>query len=91
MAGRIRQAGGLDAWIRSDQFSLGEAQRLNLARAWLSDRPIVLLDEPSEHLDDDQGQAILKRLLAHLRGRVVVISTHRIAGRNANAVIELEA
>jgi ABC-type transport system involved in cytochrome bd biosynthesis fused ATPase/permease subunit len=91
MAGRIRQAGGLNAWIRSDQFSLGEAQRLNLARAWLSDRPIILLDEPSEHLDDDQGQAILKRLLAHLCGRIVVISTHRIAGRNANAVIELES
>lgn len=91
MAGRVRQAGGLNAWIGSDQLSLGEAQRLNLARAWLSDRPIVLLDEPSEHLDNDQGQAILKRLLAHLGGRIVVISTHRIAGRNANAVIELEA
>src|SRR5207245_2912006 len=39
MGGRIRDAGGLDAWIRQDRFSLGEVQRINLARAWLSGRP----------------------------------------------------
>lgn len=90
MAARIRQAGGLDAWIRSDQFSLGEAQRLNLARAWLSERPIVLLDEPAEHLDPDQGQAILTRLLNHLRDRIVVISTHRMVEVGTGAAIALQ-
>lgn len=74
---RIKAAGGLDAWITQDSLSLGEAQRLNLARAWLSDRPIVLLDEPSEHLDHAQGQRILARLAERLRDRVVVLSSHR--------------
>lgn len=77
MDGRIRDAGGLDAWIRQEQFSLGEAQRINLARAWLSPMPVVLLDEPTEHLDDDQGERILKRLLVRLAERIVVVSCHR--------------
>lgn len=76
MGGRIRDAGGLDAWIRQDRFSLGEVQRINLARAWLSGRPLVLLDEPTEHLDDAQGERILERLLARLSDRIVVISSH---------------
>jgi ABC-type transport system involved in cytochrome bd biosynthesis fused ATPase/permease subunit len=77
LSDRIRQEGGLDAWIRQDRLSLGEAQRLNLARAFLTDRPMVLLDEPSEHLDDDQGRRIVVRLLNHLADRIVVTSTHR--------------
>ncbi|WP_442582828.1 ATP-binding cassette domain-containing protein [Mesorhizobium sp. ASY16-5R] len=77
MDGRIAKAGGLDAWIRQDQLSLGEAQRLNIARAWLSDRPIVLLDEPIEHLDEEQGQRILRRLIERLRDRIVVVASHR--------------
>ena len=63
--------------LRQDRLSLGEAQRLNLARAFLTDRPMVLLDEPSEHLDDDQGRRIVVRLLNHLADRIVVTSTHR--------------
>ncbi|TPN80704.1 ATP-binding cassette domain-containing protein [Mesorhizobium sp. CU2] len=74
---RIREAGGLDAWIRQDRFSLGEVQRINLARAWLSTKPLMLLDEPTEHLDDAQGARILERLLDHLSDRIVVVSTHR--------------
>ncbi|MFP5078349.1 ATP-binding cassette domain-containing protein [Rhizobium sp. YIM 134829] len=70
-------AQGLDGWITQETLSLGEAQRLNLARAWLSDRPILLLDEPTEHLDRDQAQRILARLLARLSSRIVVLSSHR--------------
>ncbi|WP_434723981.1 ATP-binding cassette domain-containing protein [Mesorhizobium sp. RIZ17] len=77
MDGRIREAGGLDAWIRQDRFSLGEVQRINLARAWLSTKPLMLLDEPTEHLDDTQGARILERLLARSGDRIVVVSTHR--------------
>ena len=87
----FRSAGGLDGWIRQDQLSLGEAQRLNLARAWLSERPIVLLDEPTEHLDEDQGRRILGRLLDHLQTRVVVIASHHSASLPLANVIRLTA
>jgi ATP-binding cassette subfamily C protein CydC len=86
---RLQSAGGLDGWIRQDQLSLGEAQRLNLARAWLSERPIVLLDEPPEHLDKDQGRRILGRLLDHLQTKVVVIASHHSAGLTLANVVRL--
>ncbi|ARO55167.1 ABC transporter [Methylorubrum zatmanii] len=74
---RIRAAGGLDAWIAEGGLSLGEAQRLNLARASLSPAPVILLDEPAEHLGDDQAARILGRLLAHWHDRIVVLTSHR--------------
>src|SRR5665811_1327461 len=57
--GRVEAAGGLSAWISQDMLSLGEAHRLNLARALLSGSPVVLLDEPVEHLDSDLASRIL--------------------------------
>jgi ABC-type transport system involved in cytochrome bd biosynthesis fused ATPase/permease subunit len=77
LVARIVGAGGLDGWITQEMLSLGEAQRLNLARAWLTTKPIVLLDEPTEHLDSDQAERVLDRLLAHLADRIVVFSSHR--------------
>ena len=68
---------------------MGEAQRLNLARAWLSERPIVLLDEPTEHLDEDQGRRILGRLLDHLQTRIVVITSHHSVGLTLAKVLRL--
>jgi ATP-binding cassette subfamily C protein CydC len=73
---RIADAGGLDAWISQDMLSLGEAQRLNLARALLNDAPVVLLDEPVEHLDFDQASRILQRVLSQLANRIVIYSSH---------------
>ncbi len=74
--GRIAAAGGLDAWISQDMLSLGEAQRLNLARTLLSDAPLVLLDEPVEHLDFEQASRILTRVLSQLASRIVIYSSH---------------
>jgi len=74
--GRIADAGGLNAWISQDMLSLGEAQRINLARALLSDAPLVLLDEPVEHLDFIQGSRILLRVLTQLGDRIVIYSSH---------------
>ena len=87
---RIQEAGGLDSWIQQDKLSLGEAQRLNLARAWLSESPIVLLDEPTEHLDEDQARRIFGRLLAHFQTRVVVIASHHSASLPLANVIRLD-
>lgn len=76
LADRIDAAGGLDAWISQDMLSLGEAQRLNLARALLSAAPFVLLDEPTEHLDFSQASRILNRILSQLTDRIVIFSCH---------------
>jgi ATP-binding cassette, subfamily C, bacterial CydC len=85
-----RKIGGLDAWISQDQLSLGEAQRINLARALLCSSPIVLLDEPTEHLDCLQGRRILKRLLARLADRIIVYATHdEVAAQSAARLIRL--
>lgn len=73
---RLAGAGGLDTWISQDVLSLGEAQRLNLARALLSHSPVVLLDEPVEHLDFDQASRILKRVLSRLENQIVIYSSH---------------
>lgn len=89
--GRVREAGGLDGWITQDRLSLGEAQRLNLARALLSDRPVILLDEPAEHLDAAQGERIVGRLCAALSDRIVVLSSHRAARVDGARIVALGA
>lgn len=89
LAERIRTAGGLDGWITQDILSLGEAQRLNLARAWLSEKPLVLLDEPTEHLRADQGLRILTRLIDRLHDRIVVMSSHGVATLPGTETIRL--
>lgn len=87
---RVARAGGLDGWIVQDTLSLGEAQRLNLARAWLSTEPLVLLDEPIEHLDETQGLRILERLLEHLGDRIVVLSTHHAVTHPGAVKLDLQ-
>lgn len=59
-------------------LSGGEAQRVALARALLADDAgLVLLDEPTAHLDVATSEALLARLRRELRGRTVVHVTHR--------------
>jgi ATP-binding cassette subfamily C protein CydCD len=58
-------------------LSTGQQRRVALARAVLSDRPLLLLDEPTEGVDGDTEQAILDRLPDLLAGRTAVIVTHR--------------
>ncbi|WP_081871353.1 ATP-binding cassette domain-containing protein [Parvularcula oceani] len=88
LAERIREAGGLDARITQDMLSLGEARRLVLARACLSAAPLILLDEPGEHLRIDQAERILRRLLERLSDRTILLVTHerRLAALAATTV-----
>jgi ABC-type transport system involved in cytochrome bd biosynthesis fused ATPase/permease subunit len=60
-------------------MSGGQRQRLAIARALLADFPILILDEPGEHLDTETADAILADLLALTRERAVLLITHRHA------------
>ncbi len=88
-------AAGLRDWFRSLPDGLdtmlgtaagargvsgGERARLALARAHVSDRPVVLLDEPVAHLDHATATAVLADLRAAFTGRTVVLVSHRPDG-----------
>ena len=62
------------------KFSGGERQRLALARAFLKDAPVLLLDEPTAHLDASTEEGIVRSLRAFMRGRTTIIITHRLVG-----------
>jgi ABC-type multidrug transport system fused ATPase/permease subunit len=61
----------------SARLSAGERQRINLARAFLKDAPIILLDEPTSALDDENEALIAESLRTLLRGRAALMVTHR--------------
>jgi thiol reductant ABC exporter CydC subunit len=63
-----------------DRLSGGERRRLVLARALLTDCPVLILDEPTEHLDDDVAAAVMADLLAAAEGRTVLLITHQQHG-----------
>jgi ATP-binding cassette, subfamily C, bacterial CydC len=69
---------GLDTPVgeRGDRLSGGERQRLCLARLLLADHRILVLDEPTEHLDRPAAQALLRDVLALRPGRSVVVVSH---------------
>lgn len=58
-------------------LSGGERQRLGLARAVLADHPVLLLDEPTEHLDPPTAAAVMKTIESVTRGRSLIVVTHQ--------------
>jgi ATP-binding cassette subfamily B protein/subfamily B ATP-binding cassette protein MsbA len=73
------------------RLSAGERQRINLARAFLKDAPIILLDEPTSALDGESEALIAESLQALLRGRTALMVAHRpatIAGFERVLVLE---
>jgi thiol reductant ABC exporter CydC subunit len=59
------------------KLSGGQRQRLSLARVLLADFPVVIFDEPAEHLDDQTAEALTHDLLAETTGKTVLLITHR--------------
>jgi ABC-type multidrug transport system fused ATPase/permease subunit len=73
------------------RLSAGERQRINLARAFLKDAPIILMDEPTSALDGESQGLIAESLQALLRGRTALMVAHRpatIAGFQRVLVLE---
>ncbi|MEW1895513.1 thiol reductant ABC exporter subunit CydD [Streptomyces albidoflavus] len=76
---------GLDTPVgeHGARLSGGQRQRLALARALLADFPLMVLDEPAEHLDLETADRLTADLLAATRGRTTLLITHRLAGLEA--------
>lgn len=76
---------GLDTLVgeHAARLSGGQRQRLALARALLADFPVLVLDEPAEHLDLETADALTADLLDATRGRTTLLITHRLAGLDA--------
>ncbi|WP_215905732.1 amino acid ABC transporter ATP-binding/permease protein [Thalassospira sp. TSL5-1] len=89
----IKQKGGLSAMIgsRGEGLSGGEARRLVLARALVRNPRILLLDEPTEGLDDTTARAVLQGIRTVLPNAVILIAAHRQAEREfADQILELK-
>ncbi|MEV7674275.1 thiol reductant ABC exporter subunit CydD [Streptomyces sp. NPDC088752] len=76
---------GLDTLVgeHGARLSGGQRQRLALARALLADFPVLVLDEPAEHLDLATADALTDDLLRATEGRTTVLITHRLHGLDA--------
>ena len=74
-----------------DTLSGGEKQRIGIARAFLHDCPLILLDEPSSNLDSLNEGIILKSLKESAKKKTVVLISHRVSTMNvADVVYEME-
>ena len=73
---------GLDTWVGESgvKVSGGEARRIALARLYLKNAPILILDEPTEGLDSDTERDVFKALAIFARDKTVIMVTHREAG-----------
>jgi ATP-binding cassette subfamily C protein CydD len=84
---------GLETMIgeQGARLSGGEAQRLSLARAFLKDAPMLLLDEPTSHTDPILEAQLRKAMTELMRGRTVVMIAHRLESiRNADRIVVLD-
>ncbi len=76
---------------RGGHLSVGQRQRIGIARAFLKNAPILLLDEPTSALDPQTEAAIMETIKELMRGRTTLIATHRLATiHNVDQIIVLE-
>lgn len=74
-----------------DTLSGGEKQRIGIARAFLHDAPLILMDEPTSNLDSLNEGIILKSLKESAEKKTVVLVSHRVSTMNvADVVYEME-
>ena len=80
-----KEAQGLDTWIGEHglDLSAGQRQRVMLARFFLRDSNMLLLDEPTIHLDPVLERRIMQSILEHAKDRSLLLITQRIVGLEA--------
>ncbi|HXV03635.1 MAG TPA: thiol reductant ABC exporter subunit CydC, partial [Gaiellaceae bacterium] len=73
---------GLDTLVgeEGERLSGGQRQRLTVARALLTRAPLLVLDEPTAHLDPETAAALIRDVFAAAEGRTVLLITHRPEG-----------
>ncbi|HID33057.1 MAG TPA: thiol reductant ABC exporter subunit CydD, partial [Anaerolineae bacterium] len=77
---------------RGARLSGGQAQRIALARAFLRDAPIVILDEPTANLDPETEEQIQQAMQMLLAGRTALIIAHRLHTiRRADRILVMQA
>ena len=90
----IRQMSqGYDSLVgeRGGHLSVGQRQRIGIARAFLKNAPILLLDEPTSALDPTTEAAIMETIKELMHGRTTLIATHRLATiHNLDQIIVLD-
>lgn len=76
--------GGMHTLLGSGgrQLSGGQEHRIALARAWLADRPVLLLDEPTAHLDIETEYELKQMMLKLFESKLVILTTHRMHWMN---------
>jgi ATP-binding cassette subfamily C protein CydD len=87
-----RLPGGLDSPLGEGGWGLstGEARRIAIARAFLSDAGLWVLDEPTAHLDREAEAQLIEALHNATHGRTVVVATHSAAvARSADTVLSV--
>jgi ABC-type multidrug transport system fused ATPase/permease subunit len=73
---------GLDTLVGEEgsRLSGGQRQRLTIARALLADAPVLILDEPTAHLDPDTAEQLVQDVFAAAGDRSILLITHRPEG-----------
>ena len=73
---------GLDTLVGEEgrELSGGQRQRIVLARALLTEAPVLVLDEPTAHLDPPTAKGLVRDVFAAAGGRTVLLITHRPEG-----------
>ena len=81
----------LGRWFDGEQLSIGQWQRIALARAFMRKSGILVLDEPTASIDAEGEYEIFERLQQLAEGRTVLLITHRFSSvRMANRIVVLD-